>query len=73
MKITLFRKNCIGCNVCVEHSPDHWIMSPADGKVVLKNSTQKGDYFIKNISIEQLEENKLAEKNCPVKIIQVHK
>ena len=31
IKITHLRKNCIGCNSCVEYSPENWDISDKDG------------------------------------------
>ena len=41
MKIQHYRQGCIGCNACVQHAPQNWVMNEEDGKVDLKNATQK--------------------------------
>ena len=70
-KVIQLRHKCIGCNACVEAAPIHWVMSKKDGKSYLKKATQKGKYYIREIPEWEVEENKLAAKNCPVHIIEV--
>ena len=70
-KIIQLRHKCIGCNACVEAAPDHWVMSRKDGKSFLKKAIQKGNYYILEVEEWEVEENKLAAKNCPVNIIKV--
>ncbi len=72
-QILFQREKCIGCNACVEAAPDQWIMSHSDGKSYLRKSDQRGQYYVKTVSIMELEENELAAKNCPVNIIQIRK
>lgn len=70
-KIIHFRPKCIGCNACVEAAPENWVISKNDGKAYLKKSKLKGKFHIAEIEDWLSEENKLAAKNCPVKIITV--
>ena len=70
-KIIHYRNKCIGCNSCVEHAPQNWKMSKEDGKSDLQHSTQKKDTWIIDISEDEVKKNKLAERDCPVKIIKV--
>jgi ferredoxin len=70
-KIVHFRDKCIGCNSCVEHAPEHWEMSQEDGKSNLKKSDKRKETHIRKISIVEVEANKKAAEDCPVKIIQV--
>lgn len=70
VKIVHYRDNCIGCNSCVEHSPTIWKMDE-DGKATLIDSKNKGQIFVKKIDEIFVEENKKAEKDCPVNIIRV--
>jgi len=74
LKLVHYRDKCIGCNSCVEYSPENWDISDKDGKSNLIGSkeTKKG-VFVKEISELELEENKLAERDCPSRIIQVTK
>tara|TARA_Y100000310_G_C20689313_1_gene821166 strand:+ start:2528 stop:2764 length:237 start_codon:yes stop_codon:yes gene_type:complete len=74
IKIIHRREECIGCNSCVEHAPEDWDISDIDGKSSLKESkeTKKGT-FIKEISELEFEKNKLAEHDCPSRIIRVVK
>ena len=69
-KIIHYRENCIGCNSCIEHCPTFWKMDE-DGKATLKESVKKGEIFVKEINIVDVECNKKAEKDCPVNIIRV--
>jgi len=72
--ITLQRNKCIGCNYCVENAPNNWAMSGKDGKAVLLHSTEKkGFHTLKTYDDEIFYENKLAQDNCPAKIITVKK
>lgn len=72
--ITLQRKKCIGCNYCVENAPTNWAMSGKDGKAVLLNSVEKkGFHTFKSYEDSIYDENKLAQDNCPAKIITVKK
>lgn len=72
IKLIHNRDKCIGCNVCVECSSSNWKINSEDGKADLIDSkeTKKG-VFVKDISVLELEENKLAEDSCPVGIIHV--
>lgn len=71
IQILFQRHKCIGCNACVEQAPAHWIMSKKDGKSFLRKSARKGDFYVKNISYLEYDENVRAAKHCPVRIIQV--
>ena len=74
MKIIHYRKNCIGCNACIEAASDYWEISKDDGKANLKNSSKnKNGIYIKEISIIDLEENAKAADSCPVRIIKIIK
>lgn len=65
------RDKCIGCNACMEAAPNRWRMSKADGKCTLVGGILKKDFYSVIIDEFELEENKLALKNCPVHIIQI--
>ncbi len=73
IQISLLRHKCIGCNACVEAAPRHWVMAKNDGKCFLKKSTKRGDYYLLELSDDELEANEIAAKNCPVKIIRIKK
>ncbi|MDW7691716.1 ferredoxin [Flammeovirgaceae bacterium SG7u.111] len=73
IKVIHLRQKCIGCNACVEASPEHWVMSGNDGKSHLKKSEQKGNYFILSLPDWEYDEQAQAAKNCPVNIIQVNR
>lgn len=70
-KIIHYRNKCIGCNSCVEHAPDYWNISQEDGKSNLLNSVKKKDVYVLEIPECDVAENKEAERDCPVGIIQV--
>ncbi|MBI4152481.1 ferredoxin [Candidatus Woesearchaeota archaeon] len=68
-----FRKNCIGCNSCVEHAPEHWKIAGQDGKSDLQGGEEKNGVFVKKIHASEKGANELAARDCPVKIIKVFK
>ena len=70
-KVIQLRHKCIGCNACIEASPEHWVMSKKDGKSYLRKAVKKGKYYIREIEEWEVEKNKLAARNCPVNIIEV--
>ena len=70
-KIIHYRDRCIGCNSCVEHAPEQWTISKADGKSNLLGAEKKKDCFVRLISTVELEANKRAAQDCPVHIIHV--
>ncbi|MBS3072379.1 ferredoxin [Candidatus Pacearchaeota archaeon] len=72
IKLIHRRDKCIGCNVCFEASPSNWKINQEDGKADLIGGKEvKKGLFIKEISEAEKEENKLAEDNCPMGIIDV--
>ena len=70
-KIINFRENCIGCNSCVELSPNNWEMDSADGKSRLKLGVCKKDVSIVEICDFEVDANKFAAQACPMGIIRV--
>lgn len=72
-KIVHYREKCIGCNSCVEYAPKKWKISEEDGKSTLIGSTSKKNIYILNIEKHEVEENELAARDCPVRIIKVLK
>ncbi len=71
--IVHFRKNCIGCNSCVEHAPEYWKISEKDGKSDLLGGEEKNGTIVKKIHAAEKKVNELAARDCPVKIIKVFK
>lgn len=67
------REKCIGCNACVEAAPDRWRMSRIDGKSTLVGSITKKGIQSVVIHNDEVESNRKAAANCPVKVIQVVK
>ncbi len=72
-KIAHYRNKCIGCNSCVEQAPDRWKISEGDGKSTLLGSKKKGDVFVNEIRMDELEANERASRDCPVRIIKILK
>lgn len=72
-KIVHLRKNCIGCNSCVENCPSLWKINEKDGKADLIDSEEKGETFVRDLPPELEEENIKASKDCPVNIIKIFK
>ena len=70
-QIIHFRDKCIGCNSCVEHSPEFWKMSDKDGKSILLRSIEKKETFVLKVNSIEAEDNKKAAKDCPVNIIRI--
>ena len=71
IKIQHYRKNCIGCNACVQFAPQTWDISTKDGKAVLKNGQGKNDVFTSEIDPEDLDDNQKAAMSCPTRIIKI--
>lgn len=71
-KVIHFRKNCIGCNACVEIAYNRWRMSKKDGKSVLLGGIEKKGIFQANILMDEYNENIRAADACPVNVIQVY-
>jgi len=70
--ITLQREKCIGCNYCVELSPEHFRMSKKDGKSVLLNSIEKRGFHTSKLPDDfAFETTDKAARACPVRIISV--
>lgn len=71
-KIVHLRKNCIGCNACVEIAYERWRMSKKDGKSVLLGAREKKGIYQVDILLDEYEDNVRAAEACPVNIIQVY-
>jgi ferredoxin len=69
--VTHYRKKCISCGACALEAPQSWSMSEEDGYSCLEGALDKGQFWVGKIIEEDLEDNKRAAKNCPVKIIKV--
>ena len=70
-RILFHRIKCIGCNACVEAAPDRWRVSKKDGRCNLVGSIEKKGIFQVAISMDEVESNEIAARNCPVKVIRV--
>jgi len=73
IRITHYRKKCIGCNYCVEVAPSSWAMDDFDGKSILLEATEKKGIHITITSDDDFEVNIEAANICPVNIIKVEK
>ena len=71
-KIIHYRNKCIGCAICYELQPEHWVMSKKDGKAILLNSDSKKDIFSLSISEEAVYQSQQIAKACPVNIIKIN-
>lgn len=72
VRIIQQREKCIGCNACVEAADYRWRVSKRDGRCTLVGGIEKKGFFSVLVNDHELEENLLAARNCPVKIIQVN-
>lgn len=71
-RVIHFRDKCIGCGNCVQEDSSNWDISLQDGKAFLQGGQNKGkEIYAKNLRLDEVEKNKKAQKNCPVKIIRV--
>ena len=70
-KIVHLRKNCIGCNACVEIAYERWRMSKKDGKAVLLGAKEKKGIYQIALSEDELPQNEQAAAACPVNVIQI--
>ena len=73
IRITHFRKKCIGCNACVEVAPERWRISKKDGKSVLLRGIEKNGVATVLAPDHEYDANKVAARMCPTNIIQVEK
>ncbi len=74
LRITFFRRKCIGCNACVEAAPDRWRVSVKDGRCTLvegKAQQKAPDVFQALICDDEHERNEIAAANCPVNVIRL--
>ncbi|MBP9758667.1 ferredoxin [Candidatus Dojkabacteria bacterium] len=70
-KVIHYRDKCIGCGLCALLAPDDWEMSSEDGKANLKDSTENGGIYSKEINPENEKSNEEASAQCPVNIIKI--
>ena len=73
IRITQQREKCIGCNACVEAANYRWRISRKDGRCTLIGSTEKNGLASVVVGDDEFEDNKIAAKNCPVRIIKIEK
>ncbi|MAH53436.1 MAG: ferredoxin [Candidatus Pelagibacter sp.] len=73
IQIVYRRKKCIGCNYCVELTPDRWRMNKKDGRSVLLGSRNKKELYTVEVDEVEYEANKASAQVCPMKIIRINK
>ncbi len=71
IRIIQQRQKCIGCNACVEVADYRWRISKKDGRCTLVGGVEKKGFYTVVVNHEELNDNLLAAKNCPVNIIKV--
>lgn len=71
IQIVQQREKCIGCNACVEAAPYRWRVSKRDGRCTLVGGKEKRGFWVINVSEMEQEDNEIAARNCPVRIIQI--
>ncbi len=71
IRITQQRNKCIGCNACVEVAKYRWRLSKKDGKCTLIEGKEKKGWYTVVVGDDELEQNLMAAKNCPVNIIKI--
>lgn len=67
------REKCIGCNACVEAAPGRWRVSRKDGRCTLVGGVDKKGFFSVVVPDHEEEENQIAARNCPVRIIRIER
>ena len=73
IRIIQQRAKCIGCNACVEAARFRWRISKQDGKCTLIGGVDKKGFYTVVVGDDEWEENRIAAKHCPVKIIKIVK
>ncbi len=73
IRITQQREKCIGCNACVEAASYRWRISRKDGRCTLIGSIDKNGLASVVVGDDEFDDNKIAAKNCPVRIIKIEK
>lgn len=71
IRIIQQREKCIGCNACVEVADYRWRISKKDGRCTLVGGIEKKGFYSVIVNDDELNDNLLAAKNCPVNIIKV--
>ena len=69
--VTFDREKCIGALACTIPYPEKWIQNEKDGKVDLKGSKKKGNFFVLEIPEEELERFRESADVCPVQAISI--
>ncbi len=72
-KISHQRGKCIGCGFCVSQNPNIWKINRGDNLVDLVNGKKKGNVFVIEVDMNELDINLKIAKLCPMKIIKIYK
>jgi len=72
VKISHQREKCIGCGSCSLYAAQRWKMNNEDGKADLIGGIKKGKMIVAEIDRDEVEQNKKAERACPMQIIKVN-
>lgn len=73
VRITHFRKKCIGCFYCAEVAPERWQMNENDGKSNLIGAKEKKGIYNLLTTDDEYEAQVEAAELCPVNIIRIEK
>ena len=73
IQIIFQREKCIGCNYCIELSPERWKMNKKDGRSLLLGAKNKKGIYSVNVDDIEFEANRASAKVCPMKIIRINK
>lgn len=72
MRVRHNRKKCIGCNSCVIHAPQSWLLDPTDGLARFIGSQEKcNGEWCGELHTADLDDDMAASEHCPVKIIHI--
>ena len=65
------KQQCIGCGACAAIDPENWSLGP-DGKATLANHTQDNDQEIREITEQEIGEQREVAEACPVNCIHIY-
>ena len=71
MKIVHQRDDCIGCNACVENTPDYFKMDAELGLALLIDGKRKNKVFVSKAIKADKDRLKESADRCPVNIIKL--
>ena len=71
MKVIHQRDKCIGCNACVENTPDYFKMDDELGLALLIDGEKKNKVFVSKAIKTDKDRLKESVNMCPVNIIKL--